>query len=97
MHLADGVATFYYTVQAHWKNLPVATFLQNTKYVALCTFQDSFKVKDPVRGTLKVLNMATFYFVGVCEYHRSSQLKCPVSGAKSLMLHFKIMNSYTNP
>ncbi len=81
---------------SHDKNTPVETFLQDAKYVAPCTFHDIFDVKCPLWVALKEysffppeqmnLHMVCFMWHWFYTCCCSSDLKCVLSGAISLML-----------
>lgn len=68
--------------------------------VAFCTFCNNFKMKRLMNGSINVfsfsffylflffpkqinVNLVMFYYV---DYRGSSEIKCPVNGAKKLML-----------
>ncbi len=43
-------AAIHFSTQAHWKYVPLNTFLQHRYYVPYCRFRGSFKVKCPGSG-----------------------------------------------
>ncbi len=73
------------------KNVPVVTSVHS------CTFCDTFKAKCPVSGDKGMFGFIQnrwtwiyfffFFYTGCCMYRLSSEMKCPVSVAKRLMLY----------
>lgn len=88
MNLALSKATFssvFWTTQAHWKKVPVATFQQNNIiWFACCTFGDTFKYPESGVKTVSFetdqCKSGSFYYIGCCMYCCNSEIKCLVSG-----------------
>ncbi len=73
LSMEDQKARFHqkYPTQAHWKYVPLNTFLQHRYYVPYCTCRSSFKVKHPVSGTktqVQYVTLARFFYVDIDTY-----------------------------